>query len=56
MTIKYEMSEDKSILFRNNEDGSLTLIPIDESNSDYQAYLNKDKPQTPAVLDETPAE
>lgn len=31
-------------------------IPADESNSDYQAYLNKDKPQTPMVIDEIPAE
>jgi hypothetical protein len=26
-------------------------IPFDEANSDYQAYLNKDKPQTPMVID-----
>ena len=38
------------------EDGRVLLIPKDETNSDYQAYLNKDKPQTPAVLDETPSE
>lgn len=25
---------------RNNEDGSFSDIPVDESNSDYQAYLN----------------
>jgi hypothetical protein len=29
------------------------IIPKDEANSDYQAYLNKDKPQTPMVIDET---
>lgn len=29
------------------------VIPIDEGNSDYQAYLNKDKP---AVIDEASAE
>ena len=28
-------------------------IPIDEGNSDYQTYLNKDKP---AVIDEATAE
>jgi hypothetical protein len=26
-----------------NDDGSISIIPIDEANSDYQAYLNKDK-------------
>lgn len=36
------------------EDGA--WIPKDEGNPDYQAYLNKDKPQTPAAIDETPAE
>jgi hypothetical protein len=25
---------------RTNEDGSVSFIPADESNSDYQAYLN----------------
>jgi len=24
---------------RTNEDGSLTFIPMDDSNSDYQSYL-----------------
>ena len=28
-----------SIIVRNNEDGSVTFIPKDESNSDYQRYL-----------------
>ncbi len=27
---------------RTNEDGSVTFIPTDPANSDYQAYLNKD--------------
>ena len=27
---------------RINEDGSISFIPKDEANSDYQAYLNKD--------------
>ena len=30
---------------RINDDGSVSYIPIDEANSDYQAYLNKDNPQ-----------
>ena len=28
---------------RTNEDGSISFIPADKSNSDYQAYLNPDK-------------
>lgn len=27
------------MITRNNEDGSVTYIPIDPANSDYQAYL-----------------
>ena len=26
-------------------DGRVLSIPMDEANSDYQAYLNRDKPQ-----------
>ena len=33
---------------------TLMIIPIDPANSDYQAYLNKDKAEqsTPSVIDE----
>jgi len=31
---------------RTNEDGSISVIPKDEGNSDYQAYLTKDEPKT----------
>jgi hypothetical protein len=44
--IKYQIIENNiigKILQRENEDGSISYIPLDESNSDYQAYLNKDK-------------
>jgi hypothetical protein len=34
---------DSKILKRIDEDGSIWWIPMDEANSDYQAYLNKDK-------------
>ena len=27
------------VITRDNEDGSITYIPIDEANSDYQRYL-----------------
>lgn len=50
---------------RTNEDGSISVIPKDESNSDYQAYLNPVEhlteipPQaalsTPIVADEVPS-
>ena len=30
---------------RTDPDGKVWSIPMDETNSDYQAYLNKDKPQ-----------
>ena len=49
-------ANDKKVIKRTDADGSIWWIPMDESNSDYQAYLNKDKPQTPAVIDEATAE
>jgi hypothetical protein len=38
---------------RFNEDGTVSWIPIDQANSDYQAYLNKDKVEqsTPIVFE-----
>ena len=30
-------------IVRANDDGTISWIPKDEANSDYQAYLNKDK-------------
>ena len=42
-------------IVRTNEDETESWIPIDPANSDYQAYLNKDKPVehfTPMVTDE----
>jgi hypothetical protein len=29
---------------RTNEDGTISFIPQNEANSDYQAYLNRDNP------------
>ena len=47
MTIKYEevtsLSDGSVSLQRTNEDGSISLIPMVEENSDYKAYLDKDK-------------
>jgi hypothetical protein len=33
----------EKIILRNNLDGSVSSIPVDEANSDYQAYLSKDE-------------
>ena len=42
-----------SILERTNDDGSVSFIPMDESNSDYRRYLNPEAEQsTPIVIDE----
>jgi peptidase E len=56
--IKYEkiMVSETEVIKATLDDNSVIFIPIAEDNSDYQAYLNKDKPQTPMVIDETPAE
>jgi hypothetical protein len=44
----YEIVKDellnREIIKRYNEDGSVSCIPTDPGNSDYQAYLNKDNP------------
>ena len=49
----YEIVENApytTVIKRNNEDGSTTFIPIDESNSDYQRYLNPEAEHfTPSV-------
>jgi hypothetical protein len=37
--------EQGTIIKRTDADGVITWIPTDPANSDYQAYLNKDKPQ-----------
>jgi hypothetical protein len=43
------------MLYKVEADGKRWAIPKDEANSDYQAYLNKDKPVehfTPMVTDD----
>ena len=35
--------DNSEIIKRINENGSISWIPKDEANLDYQAYLNKDK-------------
>ena len=44
------------ILKRENADGTISWIPMDESNSDYKRYLNPEAEQsTPIVIDEAEA-
>ena len=38
--------EHETSIERQNEDGSISFIPKDEINADYQAYLNKDEAKT----------
>ena len=42
----YETVTGGTLVLRQNEDGSQTHIPMDLANSDYQAYLDRDKPKT----------
>jgi hypothetical protein len=45
--------EQEHAILVENADGSITLIPKDEANSDYQRYLNPEAEQsTPMVADE----
>lgn len=41
---------------RTDTDGQIWIIPIDESNSDYQAYLNKDEPKVEHLTEIVPNE
>jgi hypothetical protein len=55
MTYKVIISTDydgteTSILERTNDDGSVSFIPMDEANSDYQRYLNPEAEQSTPIL------
>ena len=43
----YEILDETTVspsqIKRTDLDGTVWIIPIDEANSDYQAYLNRDK-------------
>jgi hypothetical protein len=44
--------EHELVIERQNEDGSISFIPKDEANSDYQRYLNPEAEHfTPIVTD-----
>jgi hypothetical protein len=47
MPFTYEIIEEEfaSIIKRTDENGLVAWIPMDEANSDYQAYLKRDEPQ-----------
>lgn len=51
---KYEILENETIQ-RTDEDGKVWTIPTDPANSDYQAYLNKDKPQVEHLTEIIPS-
>ena len=47
MPFTYEVIEEEtsSIIKRTDENGAVAWIPTDPANSDYQAYLDRDKPK-----------
>ena len=49
-------TEHELVIERENEDGSISFIPKDPTNSDYQRYLNPEAEQsTPSVIHEAEA-
>jgi hypothetical protein len=54
--ISYEVKEAMGLIsiIKTDEEGNVFYIPCDPANSDYQAYLNKDKAEqsTPSLTDE----
>jgi hypothetical protein len=40
----YKTSLNEDIIKKTDENGSIWWIPTDATNSDYQAYLNRDNP------------
>ena len=47
MAYIYELVSDQfgEVLVRTSDDGVISYVPIDPANSDYQAYLDRDKPK-----------
>jgi hypothetical protein len=58
--MKYEIIQttfgDSEIIVRTDDDGTVSYIPPDPANSDYQAYLAEQSTPivTPPVVEETP--
>jgi hypothetical protein len=40
----------EKLLKRDNEDGSVSFIPMDEGNSDYYRYLNPEAEQSTPIV------
>jgi hypothetical protein len=54
MSIKYTEIETpfgSKIIQRENEDGSISSIPMDEANADYQRYLNPEAEQSTPIVE-----
>jgi hypothetical protein len=52
MTVTYELVEiftGEKLIQRHNEDGTITSIPQDPANSDYQRYLNPEAEQSTPI-------
>ena len=45
MKYTYELKAELNIVIRTDENGLVACIPTDPSNSDYQAYLDRDNPK-----------
>ena len=43
--MKYTYEELENVIVRTDENGNISNVPKDPANSDYQAYLDKDKPK-----------
>lgn len=57
--MKYTIAKnlfDEDIITGIREDGSMISFMADPANSDYQAYLNKDKPQVEHLTEIIPAD
>ena len=47
-----QYTEHELVIERKNEDGSVSFIPKDEANSDYQRYLNPEAEQSTPIATE----
>ena len=54
MEYTYEVNEDGTIMRRDGS-GNTACIPNDPANSDYQAYLDRDKPKAALSTPSLPA-
>jgi hypothetical protein len=47
MTTYREVTNEMGLTYieKTEDDGKIWIVPMDESNSDYQAYLKRDEPQ-----------